>query len=651
MNQPSIFANVLRSVPATIALISIIVVIYLAQVLSGVHWLEPVTSDIIAWGGNLAVYTLTGDSWRLFTSMFLHAGLIHLVMNVYMLMALGPLVERQFGTAHFLMIYLATGLVGSLASALWLGSHTIVPTSDIYRSIFKQAETIQFIVSVGASGALMGLAGACLFGRLLGNYQTIDNENNQQINKAIAQVILINVCLGFFVKGIDQAAHLGGLASGALLGALCVRPWRFIPVTKEYVRAIVLGLLVTAVVFSSVSMGKSEELVELRSQLMAEKKAAADAKVQADVIAAANEAAKKDEMNAPPPVSREESAGKLVKAGSYPSDFVLSADEKHLYVTSNGDNRLTVLDATTGTILKTIDGGAFPKDKHSGCSHNFCRGIGAAGVAVRRDEKFAYVSSMKEDAIVKVDLTSNTFVDSVPVGRFPRNILLSPDETKAYVFSVVDQAVWVIDLATFKPVGTPLVLSQPLSDRPYGGPAAMWLSADGKHVWAYAGPMEQLDGFDTSTAKSLDPVVLDGFDTPTLSRDGQQLLVMGWKGLQVRDAASLANIRDYPFCQYRYRPRALAISPDGSYLAMSQGESGVVRMVKLATRRTVGLYSLAGDPKKLQFSRDGKLLYALISDEQGGIVFMNPDKSLDVKQTMAEQADVLCFPDPTRQNN
>ncbi len=78
-----------------------------------------------------------GQTWRLFTAMFIHIGVFHLLVNLYALYALGPLVEGYFGHARFLAIYLVGGLFGSLASYA-----------------FSDA------VSAGASGAIFGLAGA-----------------------------------------------------------------------------------------------------------------------------------------------------------------------------------------------------------------------------------------------------------------------------------------------------------------------------------------------------------------------------------------------------------------------------------------------------------------------------------------------------------
>lgn len=85
-----------------------------------------------------------GQLWRLFTCMFLHAGILHLVVNLFSLYNLGNLIERIFGSAKFTLIYLSSGLWGSIASTIF-------------------APETAAVVSVGASGAIFGIAGAILY--------------------------------------------------------------------------------------------------------------------------------------------------------------------------------------------------------------------------------------------------------------------------------------------------------------------------------------------------------------------------------------------------------------------------------------------------------------------------------------------------------
>ena len=132
---------------------------------------------------------MEGEWWRLIMPVFLHGNLLHIAMNSWVLMDVGPLVEEVYGSARYLFLYIVTGAVGFAASSL----------------------TGHF--SVGASGALMGLIGLMLAitTRRGGAYMQMVRA---QLIRWVAYIFII----GFLVRGIDNAAHFGGLAAGFLLG-------------------------------------------------------------------------------------------------------------------------------------------------------------------------------------------------------------------------------------------------------------------------------------------------------------------------------------------------------------------------------------------------------------------------------------------------
>jgi rhomboid protease GluP len=139
---------------------------------------------------------LRGEYYRLLTSMFLHGGLLHIGFNAWALYALGPEAERLYGTARFLAIYFIAGLAGGVAS------YTLSPNP-----------------AVGASGAIFGLIGA-LAVFYYTSRELLGSAARQQLGSLIT-VIMINLFIGFSSGGlIDNFAHLGGLAGGALMGWL-----------------------------------------------------------------------------------------------------------------------------------------------------------------------------------------------------------------------------------------------------------------------------------------------------------------------------------------------------------------------------------------------------------------------------------------------
>lgn len=130
--------------------------------------------------------------------MFLHGGLIHLLMNLYGLLIAGSLLEPVIGSFRLMAAYLLTGLAGSIASVL-----------------FHPAT-----VSVGASGAIFGLFGLLLVAMAMGDARVVALRRVLMTN--ILFFVGLNLALGFMLPGIDNAAHIGGFLMGALLGFLIV---------------------------------------------------------------------------------------------------------------------------------------------------------------------------------------------------------------------------------------------------------------------------------------------------------------------------------------------------------------------------------------------------------------------------------------------
>ena len=184
------------------------VIVYVAMVASGVHWLWPTATQLIDWGANQGIgIALNHEYWRLFTSVFLHGGLIHLAMNMWSLLVIGPLVERLYGNLAFAVIYLASGVGGAIASLA--------------------ASPLR--VGVGASGAICGVLGA-LVAFLIVHRRAIPKSILKSFRGSLLSVVVFMAILGYFVPNIDQQAHLGGFVTGFLTGLLLSRPW---PVVKS----------------------------------------------------------------------------------------------------------------------------------------------------------------------------------------------------------------------------------------------------------------------------------------------------------------------------------------------------------------------------------------------------------------------------------
>ncbi len=188
--------------PVTFGLITACVVVYLAVAVVGSGTGTPLNAGLVNQPGNVLilgalvpVYVAQGEAWRLVTSAFLHAGFIHLAMNMLALYFLGSFAEITFGRGRFFALYFISGIAGGLA-LLYFGA----PNSP----------------AVGASGAIFGLAGGVFgFAVRRGTFSTRDPVISQ-----LLFITVINLGIGATIPGVSNTAHVGGLVGGLVFGYL-----------------------------------------------------------------------------------------------------------------------------------------------------------------------------------------------------------------------------------------------------------------------------------------------------------------------------------------------------------------------------------------------------------------------------------------------
>jgi rhomboid protease GluP len=176
--------------PVTILLLVVIAIGYAFQFFTG-----GLDGWVTQAGANYGPAVAEGQYWRPVTAMFLHGGIVHLLLNGYALYQLGSLFEIWLGSLRLLVTFFLTGIAGSIASI-----------------VFTQG------ISVGASGAIFGLLGA-LIAFLLRRREMLTPGAKSLLSQLVGWAV-INVFFGFSVPGIDNAAHLGGCAAGLLLGLI-----------------------------------------------------------------------------------------------------------------------------------------------------------------------------------------------------------------------------------------------------------------------------------------------------------------------------------------------------------------------------------------------------------------------------------------------
>jgi membrane associated rhomboid family serine protease len=220
------FAASLRDItprtPVTQALVGANILVFIVAVALGAGLIKPDPRVMIQLGTNFTPLTLDGQWWRLLTSMFLHFGLIHIAFNMLALYVNGTVAERIFGSLRYLVIYVVAGLCGSVASLLW---HSQVN-------------------SAGASGAIFGVLGAMIAFYLRKEGGVAPSEMKTQLNSA-GLFVFYNLVLGASAQ-IDNAAHIGGLAGGFVMGFLLSRPLQADRATRNWSRQWLSALLIVA---------------------------------------------------------------------------------------------------------------------------------------------------------------------------------------------------------------------------------------------------------------------------------------------------------------------------------------------------------------------------------------------------------------------
>ena len=211
----------------TPAIAILIVLGFGAEVALGVSVAHPTAAELIRAGGEFGPSFAEGEWWRALSSMFLHAGPLHLAFNLWAFWSVGQVTERIFGNKAFLAIYVLSGLAGSLASLTWS----------------------PLVVSVGASGAIFGVYGALLAFMLLHRGVFPASYLAAQRNSIIG-FIGYNVVFGLSQKNTDMAAHAGGLVTGALAGAMLSRDV-LQPAAHGLRRALAAAGITALIVFSA----------------------------------------------------------------------------------------------------------------------------------------------------------------------------------------------------------------------------------------------------------------------------------------------------------------------------------------------------------------------------------------------------------------
>lgn len=238
------------STPVTFLIIVINVAIFIAMLFSGAGFWHSPNGVQLSWGANFAPATQDGEWWRLGSAIFLHFGVMHLLLNSLALWDIGQLAERMYGRMRFVTIYLLSGLFGNLLSLVMQGNQA---------------------VSGGASGAIFGIYAAALVFLWRERAEIAVHEFRWLFGGGLL-FALLSIGMGFVVSGIDNSAHIGGFVSGMLLCIALSKSLSARPMPRKYGLLAALCLVImTALLVIKLPQPKyrwSDELL-LRSQINA----------------------------------------------------------------------------------------------------------------------------------------------------------------------------------------------------------------------------------------------------------------------------------------------------------------------------------------------------------------------------------------------
>jgi len=217
-----------RRTSMTKAFLAINIIVFILMAFAGGSTNQ---TTLMAFGVKSNAEIAQGQWWRFITPIFIHIGLLHLLFNSYALWIVGPQVEKLYGSASFVVLYVLTGIAGVA------GSYFYHPYS----------------ISAGASGAIFGLFGVLLvFGLRYRN--AIPPHFKRAVGTGVLPVIVINLIIGFTIPAIDNSAHVSGLLAGAILAFLIPFHKPGTELNPLFKTAQVLLLILAAVSFYEVAI-------------------------------------------------------------------------------------------------------------------------------------------------------------------------------------------------------------------------------------------------------------------------------------------------------------------------------------------------------------------------------------------------------------
>ncbi|EOB6058127.1 rhomboid family intramembrane serine protease [Escherichia coli] len=595
---------------------------YLAQWMS---YEEVDQSALIHLGANVAPLTLSGEPWRLLSSIFLHSSVSHLLMNMFAFLVVGGVAEQILGKWRLLITWLFSGVFGGLISAC-----------------YALRESEQIVISVGASEAILGIAGAAIATQFASGTGTY-HKNQRRVFPLLGMVAL-TLLYGARQTGIDNACHIGGLIAGGALGWLSARLSGQNRLVTEGGIIVAGSLLLTGAIWLAQQM--DESVLQVRQSL---REAFYPQEIEQERRQKKQQLA--EERNAlretlSAPVSREQASGDLLAEIADIHDMAISRDGNTLYAAIENTNSIVVFDLGQKKILHTFTA---PIAKEKSVKHcGGCKDQGVRSLALSPDEKLIYATSFEANALSVINVATGEIIQSITTGAHPDSFILSRDGTKAWVMNRTSNSVSAIDLVTYQHVADiPLEKYDGTGTSGKPGAWVMALSPDERTLLVPGAGRGNIVRINTITHQKEDFPAGDARGTISAMRfrpENGEVIFADSQGIsRISVGDQQASIMTQWCSRSVYSVEG--ISPDGQYLALvSYGLQGYVILLNINAGQIIGVYP-ASYVNHLRFSADGRKIFVMAKN---GLIQMDRTRSLDPQAIIRhpQYGNVACIPEP-----
>jgi len=432
-------------------------------------------------GANVAPLSATGDFRRLWTSLFLHESWGHLLQNAAVLLIVGATLESLTSRGVWLFVYAVGGLFAAWMSAVWHFDYSTVSMLGAVRQVVY--------VSVGASGAILSLAGAELAlalavflspGRAQAKIAALGNTSHEHdtarassLLRGALMVPVLTLVYGMFDASVDNIAHVAGFGFGLAAGlavALVHKGWLVSGVAA-------LGGLACAGWVAWAGYVRVHGLPErdaIRGMAVTLQDEQMEARRREQLL--------ETEVQSLPPEATPDEARGIVIAEPFIGRVIPTAQPGRVQLLKNYDEaEVMEYDLEQGRRVATWLKQKYPAGKTWGCPAPQCHGIGVTDMALSPDQSKAFFSNLQAGRVSRVNRATGKVEFSVPTGSFPVRLLAH--EGRVYVHDWVDASLTVLDARDGKVLQTHQLGAVDENRRAWPDGGTMALSADGRRLY------------------------------------------------------------------------------------------------------------------------------------------------------------------------